>query len=38
MTEDTTMSQDNFVQAADTAERAPADFSSHEAAVAYANG
>jgi hypothetical protein len=34
----TTMSQDNFVQAAYTTERAPADFSSDQGALAYAYG
>jgi hypothetical protein len=39
MTDDSpAMSQDNFVLSAETAERAPADFSSDEAALAYANG
>ena len=32
------MAQDNFVQAADTTQRAPADFSSDETALAYAYG
>lgn len=32
------MSQDNFIAKRSTAERAPADFSSDEAALAYANG
>lgn len=34
----TTMSQDNFIQPADTRPRAPADFSSDESALAYAYG
>src|SRR6478736_5262152 len=39
MSDDTTaMSQDNFVPVAETAKRAPADFSSDETALAYANG
>jgi hypothetical protein len=33
-----TMSQDNFVPKSDTTERAPADFSSDEGALAYAYG
>jgi hypothetical protein len=38
MTDRTTMSQDNFAAAAASAKRAPADFSSDERALAYANG
>jgi hypothetical protein len=39
MSDDTrAMSQDTFVQAADKTVRAPADFSSDESALAYANG
>lgn len=38
MTETPAMSQDNFVQSTDTVQRAPADFSSDESALAYAEG
>ena len=38
MTETPAMSQDNFVRNTDTVQRAPADFSSDESALAYAYG
>lgn len=38
MTETPAMSQDNFVRNTDTVQRAPADFSSDESALAYAEG